>query len=363
MSSEALAWAFKVNVKPSALKFTLVALCECANYKTGHIYPSIAHLEEITGQDRKTLIANIAKLELLGLIVDTGERAGKTGQIKVYRATMKGAQIERQDSHYVYKLIDSDGRYYIGVRSCVCSPEDDSYMGSGVWPRTCAANGIELTKTIVSTHANRSDAEVAEALMIKAAIGDHSCMNIEYKNTEKGIPKTELFNSNSPVFPPKQSQKRDTEPSREPSVVKANALPTKRARTLAKKPDCVSDNVWRDWLAHRKTAFTDTALEGFKREAAKAGWSLEAAIRESIERSWQGFKADWVREKSNGQHHSNQSGGRTVNAAASVIARLGGTGMETGTGSGAPGGYANGDPAVDALPSALLAIGYDAGRP
>lgn len=84
MSSEALAWAFKQEVKSSSVKFTLVALCECANYKTGRITPSIAHLCEITGQNRKTVIANIAELERAGLIADTGERCGRTGQIKVY---------------------------------------------------------------------------------------------------------------------------------------------------------------------------------------------------------------------------------------------------------------------------------------
>lgn len=88
MSSEALAWAFKVNVKPSAVKFTLIALCECANYKTGKIFPSIEHLAEITGQDRKTIIANVAKLEAMGLIRDTGERGGRTKQIKVYEAAL-----------------------------------------------------------------------------------------------------------------------------------------------------------------------------------------------------------------------------------------------------------------------------------
>lgn len=88
MSSEALAWAFKLDVKPSSLKFTLVALCECANYKTGRITPSIAHLSEITGQDRKTVIANVAELERRGIITDTGERCGATKQIKVYSAAI-----------------------------------------------------------------------------------------------------------------------------------------------------------------------------------------------------------------------------------------------------------------------------------
>ncbi len=86
MSSEALAWAFKQDVKPSGAKFTLVALCECANYKTGRITPSIAHLVEITGQNRKSIIAHIDQLERQGFIADTGERTGRTMQIKVYEA-------------------------------------------------------------------------------------------------------------------------------------------------------------------------------------------------------------------------------------------------------------------------------------
>ena len=86
MSSEGLAWAFKQDVKPSGAKFTLVALCECANYKTGRIMPSIAYLAEITGQDRKSIIAHIAQLEQQGFIADTGERVGQTKQIKVYEA-------------------------------------------------------------------------------------------------------------------------------------------------------------------------------------------------------------------------------------------------------------------------------------
>jgi hypothetical protein len=88
MSSEALAWAFKANVKPSSVKFTLVALCECANYRTGKIFPSIEHICQITGQDRKTVISNIGKLASDGWITETGERVGKTGQIKVYVANI-----------------------------------------------------------------------------------------------------------------------------------------------------------------------------------------------------------------------------------------------------------------------------------
>lgn len=218
MSSEALAWAFKINVKPSALKFTLVALCECANFKTGHIYPSIAHLEEITGQDRKTLIANIAKLEELGLIVDTGERAGKTGQIKVYRAT---------------------------------------------------------TET---------------------------------------VPKTEQFQKrNSTTFPPKQSQKRYTEPSREPSTPSIpNGIDCPPCGEPALKPDHISEE-WNTLAAKiGKPCVRDLTPERrqlLKARIAQYGMDDFLTVFGKIERSrflrgdtgWRGGNFDWVFKKANFQ--------------------------------------------------------------
>ena len=51
-----------------------------------------------------------------------------------------------------------------------------------------------------------------------------------------------------------------------------------------------------DFIAHRKSkraAITKTVLVGYQREAHKAGIPLAEAIRISIERNWQGFKAGW----------------------------------------------------------------------
>lgn len=44
----------------------------------------------------------------------------------------------------------------------------------------------------------------------------------------------------------------------------------------------------------KKAAVTETAVAGIRREADKAGWSLEQALRTCCERGWIGFKADWV---------------------------------------------------------------------
>jgi len=53
-----------------------------------------------------------------------------------------------------------------------------------------------------------------------------------------------------------------------------------------------------DFIEHRKTKkapITKTALDGFQREATKAGVSIHDAVRISIERGWQGFNADWIK--------------------------------------------------------------------
>jgi uncharacterized protein YdaU (DUF1376 family) len=65
----------------------------------------------------------------------------------------------------------------------------------------------------------------------------------------------------------------------------------------AQAPECppeVDGQVWSDFVRQRKTKLTQTALDGIFREAKAAGLTLEAAIRTSVERGWQGFKAEWI---------------------------------------------------------------------
>src|SRR5262249_14297348 len=58
-------------------------------------------LVDATGQDRKTIIANIGRLREWGLITDTGERRGVTKQIVVYKLRgpdMLGEQTQKRNS-------------------------------------------------------------------------------------------------------------------------------------------------------------------------------------------------------------------------------------------------------------------------
>lgn len=70
--------------------------------------------------------------------------------------------------------------------------------------------------------------------------------------------------------------------------------------TVVATPEGVSQSVWDEFIAHRKAKkakVTELVIEGIAKEARKAGWSLEDALKETIVRNWQSFKADWVAVK------------------------------------------------------------------
>lgn len=70
------------------------------------------------------------------------------------------------------------------------------------------------------------------------------------------------------------------------------------------RPLDVPVSVWDSFLQLRKTKkapVTSAALEGIKREANAAGWTLEDALQECCVRGWQGFKSDWVEKRTKGK--------------------------------------------------------------
>jgi biotin operon repressor len=79
-----MTWVFKQPLKPSWLKFLLIALADCANDE-GHCYPSGKYLCIKTGLNRKTVIAGLDTLEAKGYLIDTGQRKGVTKQVKIYQ--------------------------------------------------------------------------------------------------------------------------------------------------------------------------------------------------------------------------------------------------------------------------------------
>lgn len=112
-----------------------------------------------------------------------------------------------------------------------------------------------------------------------------------------------------------QKRKRDSRNNPEPvRKVSSNESDKKQTREEKRReevntedkspnvspPEGVSIKVWADFLKLRKTLkapITDTAMDGIRREAEKVGCTLEQALVTCVERSWRGFKAEWVSDK------------------------------------------------------------------
>lgn len=89
---------------------------------------------------------------------------------------------------------------------------------------------------------------------------------------------------------------------------------SRRKNNIYNKPEDVRQEIWDDFVIHRKAkngSITETVISRFRQEAKKIGWTLEQAIIESCAQNWQGFKADWVK---NNQTKGIQNGKSSQNS-------------------------------------------------
>jgi hypothetical protein len=93
-----------------------------------------------------------------------------------------------------------------------------------------------------------------------------------------------------------QVGKADALSSRPPNSV-STRTPFRAPKSPPTKPADISDETWAAWCDLRKAkraAVTAPVLAMLRKEADKAGWSLNSAMEECVLRNWQGFKADWL---------------------------------------------------------------------
>jgi hypothetical protein len=66
------------------------------------------------------------------------------------------------------------------------------------------------------------------------------------------------------------------------------------------RPEDVSEQVWSDWLAHRKSkkaAVTETVVAAARRESVKAGMTLDEFLTKWCLRGSQGLEAAWLKDR------------------------------------------------------------------
>ena len=153
------------------------------------------------------------------------------------------------------------------------------------------ADVCEISKASARTHI---DALIKMGFVSKKARKnkDGSSSNLYLLHLEKGMPadstggmpadSTITCHSSEPVNEPKKTSQKNT------------------ALSLLAEFG-ITGQLADDFAEHRKSkkaAITRTALEGFQREADKAGIPLAEAIEIAICQNWQGFRADWCKNLS-----------------------------------------------------------------
>ena len=104
---------------------------------------------------------------------------------------------------------------------------------------------------------------------------------------------------------------------------------TPRKRGHAHPIDGISETLLQDFLEVRKAKragkLTPTAIAGIKREAEKAGLTLEQAITACCEYGWQGFNAGWYAERARNSEKPNAraSPGQKAKYAAAAVSIFG----------------------------------------
>jgi len=85
VSLAALDWVFRIEAIPSSQKLTLLSLANHASDAEGLAYPSVETICRETGLDKKTARHWIAVSVSDCLVIDTGRRIGRTGQVRIYQ--------------------------------------------------------------------------------------------------------------------------------------------------------------------------------------------------------------------------------------------------------------------------------------
>jgi hypothetical protein len=156
-------------------------------------------------------------------------------------------------NHYTYFLTAKEPfegmKYYIGVRSCECAPEEDEYMGSS---RVIKRNKVAVDKHILATWSTREEAVSHEILL-------HECFDValngEFFNQAKqkttGFDTTGMkFKFNVEYTPERREQmrkaakKRMEDPAVREKIRKARALQVIPREVYERQAKVISSLVW-----------------------------------------------------------------------------------------------------------------------
>ena len=235
----------------------LVVLCRHAN-DAGECFPSTALIAKKAHLNPRTVMQAVKELEQ-GAWISSTQAPGKKR-----RFLIDGAKIQS---------------FVTTVKTCT-SAESYTPAGNCTPVKSCSTplqevTGVPLQETAVLPCRKLQDSPAGNCTRIE---------HIREQGREEGI--ANLASDASPSVP--EFGLTAEEVTEKPT--------TKKKRRTEIDFYGLSENLIDDWRISRgKAKITQTVVDGFKREAEKAGIDLDEAVRVSIERGWRGFKAEWLK--------------------------------------------------------------------
>jgi hypothetical protein len=259
-----LAWKMPLNAVETLV---LLALADSAN-DDGFCFPSYDNLIEKTKLSRATLAKTLSILKGAGFF-----------ETKPHSIIGNGRKVN------TYQLLFNESWFEIAVQDLSKSSRlklIDSFSDELI----AKINGLRDNKK--STISSGLRLRKVQALNSKSLEPRHEpSYNHQKEPSSKDIKKT----------------KKHSKPKKQETSKKQDEL--ELLRTYG-----ISGDLAIDFIAHRKTkrvSVSKTVLNGYQREASKAGIALEDAIRISIERGWQGFKSNWDWKESAGTRRTSEN--------------------------------------------------------
>ena len=263
--------AAKCTLGNSSVKAVLRCLCDYANDDGSNCRPSTETIALETECDRRTVFKAVSFLATNGWIKVFSKGRGARN---FYAINVEKIETVYQQSRGIVEQVkfeSSDKNVTTSSSNNVTSDKNDtSYKNA---PRVVS---------ILSESGDKNVTQLSQYSVNTQSYIYTNEKNDSLKNSEPVEDELHLVEASEVV---------ETEPT---------SSKPKKSKTNVTKPDDVSDDLWADFLNHRKqkkAPVTDRVISLIRNEAKNAGWTLKEALNEVILRNWTGFKADWVKDE------------------------------------------------------------------
>ena len=295
--------ASKCTLGSSSAKSVLRCLCDYADDDGTNCRPSTDTISLETEFDRRTVFKAIAFLSSNDWVrvYKNGRGSRNFYAINVQKILngfeqsriLKEAFYNESSSNFVTSD-KNDTSIKNATRSSIKNDTTSSYINDTSNKFDTSDKNDTEAGTFLHFHSDKNDTQLSQYSVNTQSYIYKNEKNDSLKNSEPVDDELPLVEASEVVETEPAFSKPKTE-----KKSRSTGTATKK-QTSVVKPDDVSDDLWADFLNHRKqkkAPVTDRVISLIRNEAKNAGWTLKEALNEVILRNWTGFKAEWVEAK------------------------------------------------------------------